>query len=119
MEELRKYQADIMVVIAFGQILPKVFISISPVSIPSSICMVVTPETCSPLMTAHWIGAAPRYLGSSDGAADSGLESLAQRLYGLGGETDEDLGGPGVGGAGDGRSSGDGCNTRKYVGSIP
>ena len=28
---------------------------------PTSICIVVTPLTSSPLMTAHWIGAAPRY----------------------------------------------------------
>ena len=28
--------------------------------------MVVTPETGSPLMTLHWTGAAPRYLGSSE-----------------------------------------------------
>ena len=33
---------------------------ISPVSNPSFICIVVTPDTLSPLMTAHWIGAAPR-----------------------------------------------------------
>jgi len=28
--------------------------------------MVETPVTASPLSTAHWIGAAPRYFGSSE-----------------------------------------------------
>ncbi len=42
------------------------FSSISPVSMPSSIIMVVTPVSFSPSITAHWIGAAPRYLGSRD-----------------------------------------------------
>ena len=42
------------------------FIIISPVSIPSAIRCVVTPVTVSPLMIAHWIGAAPRYFGSRD-----------------------------------------------------
>ena len=36
------------------------FVSISPVSRPSSIFIMVTPLTSSPFMTAHWIGAAPR-----------------------------------------------------------
>ena len=40
--------------------------SISPVSSPTSIIIVVTPLSFSPSMTAHWIGAAPRYLGSRD-----------------------------------------------------
>ncbi len=38
----------------------------SPVSMPSSINMVVTPVSVSLFMIAHWIGAAPRYFGSSD-----------------------------------------------------
>ena len=42
------------------------FKMISPVSIPSSIRCVVTPVTLSPLITAHWIGDAPRYLGSRE-----------------------------------------------------
>src|SRR5207249_7001962 len=37
-----------------------------PISIPSSILNVVIPVCVSPRMIAHWIGAAPRYLGSSD-----------------------------------------------------
>jgi hypothetical protein len=40
--------------------------SMSPVSSPASIRMVVTPVTDSPLAIAHWIGAAPRYFGSRD-----------------------------------------------------
>src|SRR5580658_1483228 len=40
--------------------------SMSPVSSPASMRMVVTPVTDSPLAIAHWIGAAPRYLGSSE-----------------------------------------------------
>ncbi len=43
-----------------------VFRIISPVSRPSSMRMVVTPVTGSPLITAHWMGAAPRYLGSRE-----------------------------------------------------
>lgn len=39
---------------------------ISPVSSPTSMRIVVTPVISSPLMTAHWIGAAPRYFGSRD-----------------------------------------------------
>src|SRR5580658_2342845 len=37
-----------------------------PVSRPSSSSMVVLPVAVSPLATAHWMGAAPRYLGSND-----------------------------------------------------
>src|SRR5579863_3535481 len=37
-----------------------------PVSRPSSSNMVVLPVTVSPIATAHWIGAAPRYFGKSD-----------------------------------------------------
>ena len=33
---------------------------------PGSINIVVMPVSVSPLMIAHWIGAAPRYLGSSE-----------------------------------------------------
>lgn len=39
---------------------------ISPVSSPTSMRIIVTPVISSPLMTAHWIGAAPRYFGSRD-----------------------------------------------------
>ena len=39
---------------------------ISPVSMPLSIMMVVTPDFFSPLRIARWIGAAPRYFGKSD-----------------------------------------------------
>ena len=39
---------------------------IGPVSRPSSRSMVVLPVNASPMATAHWIGAAPRYFGSSD-----------------------------------------------------
>ena len=39
---------------------------ISPVSSPSSIFIVVTPEYSHPSITAHWIGEAPLYLGSSE-----------------------------------------------------
>ena len=38
----------------------------SPVSMPSAICMMVTPVILSPFSTAHWIGAAPRYFGSKE-----------------------------------------------------
>ena len=38
----------------------------SPVSSPASMRMVVTPVTDSPRAIAHWIGAAPRYFGSSE-----------------------------------------------------
>ena len=38
----------------------------SPVSSPSPICWIVTPVFFSPFSTAHWIGAAPRYCGSSE-----------------------------------------------------
>ena len=40
--------------------------STSPVSIPGSIAKVVMPVSVSPRMIAHWIGAAPRYFGSSE-----------------------------------------------------
>ncbi len=40
--------------------------SMGPVSIPSSISIVVMPVSRSPLMTAHWMGAAPRYFGSKE-----------------------------------------------------
>ena len=39
---------------------------ISPVSRPVPICIMVTPDSFSPSITACWIGAAPRYLGSRD-----------------------------------------------------
>ena len=39
---------------------------ISPVSIPTSIYIVVTPVFLSPFKTAHWIGAAPLYFGSKE-----------------------------------------------------
>ena len=39
---------------------------ISPVSIPSSINIIVTPVFLSPFIIAHWIGAEPRYLGRID-----------------------------------------------------
>ena len=42
------------------------FSSISPVSSPAFIRMVVTPASFSPLSTAHWMGAAPRYFGRRD-----------------------------------------------------
>ena len=38
----------------------------SPVSSPSSICMMVTPVSWSPDAMAHWMGAAPRYRGRSE-----------------------------------------------------
>ena len=31
-----------------------------PVSMPTSVCMMVVPVTVSPRIKAHWIGAAPR-----------------------------------------------------------
>jgi hypothetical protein len=40
--------------------------STSPVSMPASIWKVVMPVTRSPRMIAHWMGAAPRYFGSSE-----------------------------------------------------
>ena len=39
------------------------FKRMSPVSMPISVIMVVMPVTGSPLTMAHWMGAAPRYLG--------------------------------------------------------
>ena len=33
---------------------------------PLSIRIVVTPDSLSPFMTAHWMGAAPRYMGSKE-----------------------------------------------------
>ena len=39
---------------------------ISPVSRPSPICWIVTPDTFSPSITACWIGAAPLYFGRRD-----------------------------------------------------
>ena len=38
----------------------------SPVSSPSSSCMMVTPVPASPFSTDHWMGAEPRYFGSSE-----------------------------------------------------
>ena len=38
----------------------------APVSMPSSIIIVVMPVSASPLMMAHWIGPAPRYFGNND-----------------------------------------------------
>ena len=40
--------------------------NMSPVSIPLSIIIVVTPERASPLMMARLIGAAPRYFGKRE-----------------------------------------------------
>jgi hypothetical protein len=40
--------------------------STSPVSRPASMRIVVTPVVVSPFAIAHWIGAAPRYFGSSE-----------------------------------------------------
>ncbi len=40
--------------------------SMAPVSMPSSISIVVMPVSVSPLMIAHWIGPAPRYFGSRE-----------------------------------------------------
>ena len=40
--------------------------SMSPVSSPASICMMVTPVSVSPASMARWIGAAPRQRGSSE-----------------------------------------------------
>ena len=40
--------------------------SMSPVSIPMSMRISVTPVTVSPRMMDHWIGAAPRYFGRID-----------------------------------------------------
>ena len=40
--------------------------SISPVSRPASICMMVMPVSASPASIARWIGAAPRQRGSSE-----------------------------------------------------
>ena len=42
------------------------FKSISPVSTPASICMMVTPVSVSPFKIAHSMGAAPRYFGSRE-----------------------------------------------------
>ena len=41
-------------------------VSMSPVSTPSFICIIVTPVSFSPLMIAQLIGAAPLYFGKSD-----------------------------------------------------
>ena len=38
----------------------------SPASRASAINWAVTPVSASPLMTAHWMGAAPRYFGKSE-----------------------------------------------------
>jgi hypothetical protein len=40
--------------------------SMSPVSSPASICMIVIPVCVSPASIARWIGAAPRQRGSSE-----------------------------------------------------
>ena len=40
--------------------------SMSPVSIPLSVNIVVTPVVVSPIMTAQLIGALPRWRGSSE-----------------------------------------------------
>ena len=40
--------------------------STSPVSRPSSICMMETPVSASPFSTAHCTGALPRYFGSRE-----------------------------------------------------
>ena len=40
--------------------------NISPVSNPTSICMIVTPDFLSPAWIARWKGAAPRQRGKSD-----------------------------------------------------
>ena len=52
--------------VSSGASLTVLFAIISPVSTPSSILMVVTPVNSSPLITAHWIGAAPLYFGRSE-----------------------------------------------------
>ena len=55
--------------------------SISPVSRPASICIVVTPVLASPLTMHHCIGAAPRYSGSSEACTFiqpySGISSIS------------------------------------------
>jgi hypothetical protein len=40
--------------------------SMSPVSRPASICMMVTPVCASPASMARWMGAAPRQRGNND-----------------------------------------------------
>ena len=52
--------------VSFSPISVSAFRSMSPVSSPSPICWIVTPVVFSPFSTAHWIGAAPRYFGSSE-----------------------------------------------------
>ena len=49
--------------VSFSPIGVRVCSSMSPVSTPSAIIIVVTPVSVSPFKTAHWIGPAPRYLG--------------------------------------------------------
>ncbi len=51
-------------------------------SSPSSISIVVTPVSVSPVAIAHWIGAAPRNLGSSEAwtfSVPSGAISITER----------------------------------------
>lgn len=53
--QLRSYDPDLLVVVAYGQILSQ-----DVLSIPSSRYMIVTPLISSPFIKALWIGAAPR-----------------------------------------------------------
>ena len=53
-------------VVSFSPISTSCFKIISPVSIPTSIYIVVIPVFLSPFKTAHCIGAAPLYFGSNE-----------------------------------------------------
>ena len=52
--------------VSSGSILILSQASTSPVSRPSSICMMETPVSASPFSTAHCTGALPRYFGSRE-----------------------------------------------------
>ena len=52
--------------VSSGEIAVSCIARMSPASIRSFICMIVIPVTDSPARIARWIGAAPRYFGSSE-----------------------------------------------------
>ncbi len=66
-----------------GAIGVRSIIAMAPVSRPSSICMMVTPDSASPAMTARLMGAAPRQRGSNE-ACTLKQPSLGASRMGLG-----------------------------------
>ena len=57
MEELRKYNADIMVVIAFGQILPKEILEMTPygcVNVHASLLPEISRSRSDPMGSDRW-----------------------------------------------------------------